>query len=94
MAAIACRWWLALFHYWENDVNNFYIYLDRAGKMPVLSRYKATISNRPYWIQYQNGRPVAYHGPETVMAQDISGKKIWDYRLSKFVPIADVQNCP
>jgi len=69
---------------------NFFIYVDKGGKMPVLSRRKLTLMTHPYWVQYINDTPVAYHGPKEMITGNIAGDSIWDYRLGKFVPI---ENC-
>jgi len=72
-------------------MNNFYIYYDRDGKMPVLTRHKKNIPNHPYWIEYQGNRPIDYYGPKPVMVQDTSGTKIWDYSVNEFIPIDGVR---
>jgi hypothetical protein len=69
---------------------NFFIYVDKGGKCPVLSQKKLSVPSHPFWVRYVNDRPVAYHGPKEIIVQNISGDSVWDYALGKFVPI---ENC-
>lgn len=69
---------------------NYLIYVDREGKMPVLSHGKRDMISHPYYIRYVNDRPVAYHGPAEIHARDVSRSKIWDYSTGTFVPISSV----
>jgi len=70
--------------------HNYYIYVDREGKMPFLSGNKRKSVSHPYYIRYVNDTPVAYHGPTEVHAQDVTKSKVWDYRQACYVPIANI----
>jgi len=67
--------------------DNFRRCVDSDGKMPVLSRSNRPIPNRPYYIRYENNKPVALRGPVEVLASDVSGTKVYDYDLNEYVPI-------
>lgn len=71
-------------------MKNYFIYVDREGKMPVLSTKKRTYVNHPFYVRYVNNRPVAYHGPAEVHARDVTKSKVWDYKQSCYVPIAGI----
>ncbi len=71
-------------------MNNYYIYVDKQGKMPILTKKPAQIKSHPYYIKYRNDTPTAYHGPSDVLASDISNTKIWDYAKSNFTPISSI----
>lgn len=58
--------------------NNFYIYVDREGKMPALRRSRQCIKSHPYWIRYVDNKPVEAVWPE---------EKVWDYSINEFVTI-------
>ena len=70
--------------------NNFFVYLDKGGKCPVLSHEKLSLVSHPFWVRYINDHPVSYRGPKEIIAKNISKDSVWDYELSKFVPI---DNC-
>lgn len=69
-------------------MNNFYIYVDRDGKMPQLRNKKWKAKSHPYYVRYANNNPVAYHGPLDVVATHVTtgGLKFWDYSINEFVP--------
>ena len=69
---------------------NYLIYVDREGKMPILSATKRNYISHPYYVRYVKDSPVAYHGPAEVHARDITRSKVWDYCKSCFVPIASI----
>ena len=71
-------------------MNNYYIYVDKQGKMPILSKGSKEIKSHPYYTRYHNNSPIAYHGPSEILANDISNTKIWDYAKSNFIPITSV----
>lgn len=66
---------------------NYLIYVDREGKMPILSHTKRNYKSHPFYIRYVNNTPVAYHGPAEIHAKDITRSKVWDHCKSCFVPI-------
>jgi hypothetical protein len=63
---------------------NFYIYVDREGKMPILAYKPMNINSHPYYTNYVNNRPVLIQGPIHVLAYN---GKIWDYNDNNYVPI-------
>ena len=65
--------------------NNFYIYVDTDGKMPILSPHPRQIKSHPFYIQYSGNKPVAYHGPLYVLCSDTTKKKIYDYSTQSYV---------
>lgn len=66
---------------------NFWIYVDREGKMPQLRHLPWVSENFPWYIRYVNNRPVAIHGPADVLAQDVTRTKVWNYANNTFIPI-------
>jgi len=73
------------------DNPNFYIYVDKSGKMPVLSHIKLDIIHHPYFIQYRSNRPVAYHGPKNILVENINNDSVWCFARAKFVPIDNLK---
>lgn len=74
--------------------DNFYIYVDRGGKMPQLKYRKWTSETHPHYVRYANNRPVAYHGPLDVVATKITTDGslcFWDYSRSEFVPASNAK---
>jgi hypothetical protein len=69
---------------------NFRVYVDRGGNMPQLRHSVWKCNTHPYWIRYVNDRPVAYHGPKEVVAEDITKSKVWCYLTCEFVSIANL----
>lgn len=69
---------------------NYFIYVDREGKMPFLSATKRNSLSHPFYIRYVKNSPVAYHGPAEVHARDVTGSKVWDYSRCIYVPIANI----
>ena len=69
---------------------NFLIYKDRGGKMPQLRRTKWTCETHPYYIRYINNRPIAYHGPLNVIAENVTGDKVWCFDRLTFVPLTSL----
>ena len=70
----------------------FRIYVDRGGKMPQLRHKPWQSSTHPYYIQYVNDRPVSYHGPAEVLAQNITEDGVWCYLTSEFVSIHSLRS--
>lgn len=68
----------------EIRMANFYIYVDREGKMPQLRRKVWDCRSHTYYVRYQNDRPVARRGPLEVIA---TNGRIWDYSLGKYVSV-------
>jgi hypothetical protein len=66
---------------------NFRVYVDRGGKMPQLRHTQWNCTTHPYYIRYVNDRPVAYHGPAEVLAENVTNDGVWCYLTSKFIPI-------
>mgnify|MGYP006950428232 FL=1 len=66
---------------------NFRVYVDRGGNMPQLRHSVWDCDTHPYYIRYINDRPVAYHGPVSVVAQNVSRDSVWCYLRSEFVSI-------
>ncbi len=62
---------------------NFYIYVDKGGKMPQLRRRPTEIKTHPYYIKYGGDKPIAIHGPRELLTTD---GKVYDYALKEFVP--------
>lgn len=67
--------------------NNFRVYVDRGGNMPQLRHSVWKCATHPYYIRYVNDRPVAYHGPVNVIAENVSKDSVWCYRRCEFVPV-------
>lgn len=60
--------------------SNFYIYRDKDGKMPQLTRKPWASKSHPYYTKYLNDRPVKtvpYPGQNAV----------WDYSINEFVTL-------
>jgi hypothetical protein len=70
--------------------DTFRIYVDRGGNMPQLCYKKWNSDTHPFYIKYQGNRPVRIHGPVEVLAQDVTGTKVYSYADHKFVNIADI----
>jgi hypothetical protein len=66
---------------------NFWVYVDRGGKMPQLCHKRWQCVTHPYYIRYVNDRPVAYHGPAEVVAKNVTKDGVWCYLTSKFISI-------
>lgn len=71
-------------------MKDFFTYVDRGGKMTILSLHPTMIQTHPYYIRYVNNRPVAYHGPADVLVQDVTGSKVWCYASNSFIDIASL----
>lgn len=69
--------------------NNFYIYVDREGKMPVLFYEPVEIKSHPYYVKYINNRPVAYKGPLEVISNN---GKFYCYDRKEYVPATEATN--
>lgn len=65
---------------------NFRIYYDKTGKCPILSHIKLKLKSHPYYIRYQDNRPVAYHGPPR--------SSFREYRERWCLVLSFVQVCP
>lgn len=61
---------------------NFYLYVDRGGKMPQLAYQKWESKTHPYYVRYVNDKPVAYRGPLAVVG---TNGKLWDYSINEYV---------
>jgi len=68
-------------------LKNFHYYVDRGGKMPFISAKKVKVETHPYYIRYSNNKPVVYHGPTSILAQDVTQSKVYDYSTNEFFPI-------
>lgn len=67
---------------------NFYRYVDRGGKMPCLSDKPMQSKTHPYYVRYQNNKPVGYYGPLEIVAtkSPVDGEmKFYDYDKQEFV---------
>ena len=69
--------------------DNFYRYVDREGKMPCLKYRPMRSKSHPFYVQYRNNKPVAYHGPLDVVG---TNGKIWDYSINEYVDAATIPN--
>jgi hypothetical protein len=69
-------------------VKNFRVYVDRGGKMPQLRHGAWNCETHPFYVRYENDRPVAFHGPTEVLVENIKKDSVWCYLRSKFIPIA------
>jgi hypothetical protein len=69
------------------DQNNFWRYCDQEGKMPFLYNKLFKIKSHPFYVQYRNNKPVAYHGPIDVVG---TNGKIWDYSVNEYVDAATI----
>jgi hypothetical protein len=58
---------------------NFRVYVDRGGKLPQLRHKPWQCVTHPYYVRYENDRPVAFHGPTNVLAEDVSGTRVYCY---------------
>ena len=67
---------------------SFFRYVDKNGNMPFISNKRRNVISHPYFIQYKDNKPIAYHGPSNVIAGDITNTKVWDYSESNYVPIS------
>ena len=72
--------------------DNFYLYVDRDGKMPSLSYRKQDTPHHPYYVRYVNNKPVAYHGPADILCGDVTKSRVWDYSRNEFVPIETIES--
>lgn len=72
--------------------NNFYIYLDREGKMPQLRYHKRKCDSHPFYIRYVGDKPVSYHGPLEILAMGGPKGKIWDYSINEYVSMEGLRN--
>jgi hypothetical protein len=79
-------WFCGEFTKQEATMDNFWIYVDREGKMPQLRRARWESKTHPYYVRYVNNRPVGRHGPVNLLRSDITGTKIWDYNQKDYVP--------
>ena len=70
---------------------NFRVYVDRGGKMPQLRHKEWQCDTHPYYVRYVNDRPVTYHGPAEVVAENITKDGVWCYLRSEFVPISSIK---
>lgn len=70
---------------------SFFRYVDKGGNMPILTYHSTYIKTHPYYVQYYNNKPVAYHGPQNVLCSDISGTKVWDYSTNSFIDITNIK---
>lgn len=64
--------------------DNFIIYVDREGKMPVLRRRATVIRSHPYFVRYVNDSPVEvklYPGQT----------EVWDYVTSSYESLCIVK---
>lgn len=63
---------------------NFYIFVDKGGKMPVLRHSRtAPAPSHPYFVRYSNNRPIAvnpYPGQT----------EVWDYSATRYIPVEAV----
>lgn len=66
-------------------MTNFYIYLDREGKLPQLKTHRWSSLTHPYFIKYINDKPVSYHGPKQVISDDIAKECVWCFATNEFV---------
>ena len=73
---------------------HFFIYVDKDGKMPILSRLRKIdakfLDHHPYWIEYVKDKPFCYYGPKKVIAQNVGGDSVWDYSLGEFVSLTGI----
>lgn len=67
---------------------NFRVYVDRGGNMPQLRRQRWECQSHPYYVRYINDHPVAYRGPQNVVATNVSKDKVYSYHLREWIPIA------
>ena len=65
---------------------NFYIYVDREGKMPQLRTSEWECESHPYFVRYINDNPISYHGPIEVVSDNVTRDSVWCYRTNSFVP--------
>lgn len=72
------------------DFQNFRIYVDRKGRMPVLSYKKWNSKTHPFYTRYQNNHPVGLHGPTEVLSEDITKTKVYSYAKHEFVSIVGI----
>lgn len=72
-------------------MKNFFLYVDREGKMPFISAVQRAVKSHPFFVQYRDNVPVAYKGPANVLASDITGTKVWNYATNEFQPISSLQ---
>jgi hypothetical protein len=70
---------------------NFFIYVDKDGKMPQFRRRRWNSKTHPFFVQYVNKQPVAYHGPKEIIAQDISGDSVWCHKTCEFVSLDKIK---
>lgn len=66
---------------------SYYVYVDRGGNMPQLRHSEWVSNTHPYYVRYINDRPVAYHGPQDALAQNITGDSVWCYLTDSFIPL-------
>ncbi len=67
----------------HGEITSFYIYRTSDGNMPVLFYKKTYLPHHPYYVRYVNNKPVAYHGPLTVLGN--ADGKIYDYSTQRYV---------
>lgn len=68
--------------------NTFWRYVDREGNMPSLQYKPMHSKTHPYYVRYENNKPVGYHGPLEVVAtkSPVDGQmKFYDYDKQEFV---------
>jgi hypothetical protein len=71
-------------------MRNFRVYVDRDGKMPQLRRGVWDSASHPYYTRYVADKPVALRGPVSVLADDVTGTRVWDYSKNEYVPAASL----
>lgn len=71
-------------------MKNFFLYVDREGKMPFQSDRQMAVKSHPFYVRYVSNRPVAYHGPKEVLANNITNDKVYCYHSQEFVPIDSI----
>lgn len=71
-------------------MKNFFLYVDREGKMPFSSSTRKEIKSHPFYVRYVSDRPVAYHGPKQILASNITNDKVYCYQRQEFVSIDSI----
>lgn len=64
--------------------DNFIIYVDREGKMPVLRRRATVIASHPHFVRYVNNVPMEV---KPYPGQD----QVWDYATSSYESLCIVK---
>lgn len=68
----------------EFGKDDFYLYVDRSGKMPTLSHKPKNMLSHPYFVRYVNNKPIAFCGPKNIL---FTNNKVWDYSKDEYIPI-------